>query len=75
MLHICIESINFSVSISVFSKASNHCQDLGSFSGSTPGQVFQDPCKPNVTIDKIEVTVGPVGQVSAMIRSLRTTYR
>ena len=62
-------------SYNVFSQASNYCENLGSFNGSTPGQDFQDPCKPNVTIDKIEVTVGPVGQVSTMIRSLRTTYR
>ena len=30
--------------------------------GSSPGQEFRDPCKLNVTVDKIEVTVGPVGQ-------------
>ena len=44
----------------------------GSFKGTKQGQPFRDFCKPNVTIDKIEITTG---QSPVMIRSLKTTYR
>ena len=54
------------------SQNSSDCQDFGSFQGTKQGTPFKDPCKPNVTIDKIELTVS---KAPVMIRSLKTTYR